>query len=72
MSGTYAEPAPASYRDEVTELLGAGEPFEAVADAIYQASDLTEDAKAELWLLALSMSPGSQTPVAQRRFRPRG
>jgi len=66
MSETYAGPASASYRDEVTELMRAGEPFDAVVDAIDEAADLTEGAKAELWLLALSMSPGAQAPAPAR------
>ena len=43
------------YRDAVTELMEAGEPFGAVEDAIDQAPHLTEDVKAALWLLAFSM-----------------
>jgi len=66
MSGTYAGPASASHRDEVTELMQAGEPFDAVVDAIDQAANLTEGAKAELWLLALSMSQGAQAPAPAR------
>jgi hypothetical protein len=72
MGETYVEPASASYRDEVTELMQAGEPFEAVVDAIDAAGYLSEGAKAELWLLALSLSPGNQAPVARRRLAARG
>jgi hypothetical protein len=60
MGETYAGPALASYRDEVTELMEAGESYGAVVDAIYEA-DLNEHAKADLWLLAFSKcAPGDQ------------
>jgi hypothetical protein len=39
MGGTYAEPALASYRDVVTGLLGAGEPFGEVDDSIDRVAD---------------------------------
>ena len=66
MSETYAGPALASYRDDVTELMEAGEPFGEVEDAIDQVADLTEDAKAALWLLAFSMrDPGDQVRAAR-------
>jgi hypothetical protein len=55
MSETYAVPALASYRDAVTDLMEAGEPFGEVEDAINDVPDLDEDAKAALWLLAFSM-----------------
>jgi len=35
MEATYAEPALARYRDSVTELMEAGEPFGAVEDATF-------------------------------------
>jgi hypothetical protein len=61
MGETYAGPALASYRDEVTGLMQAGEPFSAVEDAIDESANLTEEAKAALWLLAFSMrAPGDQ------------
>jgi hypothetical protein len=63
MEATYAEPALARYRDSVTELMEAGEPFGAVEDAIDKAPDLTDDAKAALWLLAFSL----QKPAEQVR-----
>jgi hypothetical protein len=44
MSETRPGPTLVSYRDSVTGLIDAGEPFGAV-----------EDAKAALWLLAFSM-----------------
>jgi len=66
MSETYAEPALASYRDSVTELMEAGEPFGAVEDAIDKLADLTETAKAALWLLAFSLrDPGDQVRAAR-------
>jgi hypothetical protein len=55
MSGTQARPALASYRDAVTELIRAGEPFDDVEDAIDEATDLTTDEKAALWLFAFSV-----------------
>jgi hypothetical protein len=54
LSETYARPAMASYRDAVTELLEAGEPFGEVEEAIDEVADLSEDEKAALWLLAFS------------------
>jgi len=55
MSETYTWPALASYRDEVTELMDAGKPFGQVENVIDDIVDLTEDAKAALWLLAFSL-----------------
>ena len=54
MSETYARPAFVSYRDAVTELVEAGEPFGEVEEAIDGVADLDEDEKAALWLLAFS------------------
>jgi hypothetical protein len=66
MTATYAEPARARYRDSVTELMEAGEPFGAAEDAIDKAVDLTDDAKAALWLLAFSLQkPGEQGRAAR-------
>jgi hypothetical protein len=50
----HQTPAFAGYRDEVTELIGAGEPFGEVEDAIDDVGGLTLDEKAALWLLAFS------------------
>jgi hypothetical protein len=61
MRETYTRPALASYRDTVTGLMEAGEPFGHVEDVIDESADLTQDAKAALWLLAFSMrAPGDQ------------
>jgi hypothetical protein len=61
MSETYAGPALTSYRDTVTGLMEAGEPFVHVEDVIDESVDLTMEAKAALWLLAFSMrAPGDQ------------
>jgi len=61
MSETYAEPVFDSYRHEVTELMEAGVPFGVVEDEIDETIDLSEDAKAALWLLAFSLrAPGDQ------------
>ena len=66
MGETYAEPALASYQREVARLLQAGEPFGVVEDAIEQLADLTENAKAALWLLAFSLrEPGEQVRAAR-------
>jgi hypothetical protein len=66
MTATYPEPALARYRDSVTALMTAGEPFGAVEDAIDEATHLTEDAKAALWLLAFSLQkPGEQVRAAR-------
>jgi hypothetical protein len=45
----------AGYRDQITELLQAGEPFGGVEEAIDRAAELTMDEKAALWLLAFSL-----------------
>jgi hypothetical protein len=55
MSETQPAPTLVSYRDRVTELIDAGEPFGAVEDAIDASLGITGDAKAALWLLAFSM-----------------
>ena len=61
MSDSHAESALASYRDEVTGLMQSCKSFGAVEDAIYERVDLTEDAKAAMWLLAFSLcAPGDQ------------
>ena len=66
MGETYAEPTLASYRDEVTELMNEGYPFGDVEDAIDGSADLTDDAKAALWLLAFSLrAPGDQQREAR-------
>ena len=66
MSETYAEPVLASYEREVAELMEAGEAFGGVEDAIEQVADLTENAKAALWLLAFSLQkPGEQVRAAR-------
>jgi len=66
MEATYAEPALARYRDSVTELMEAGEPFGAVENAIDAMPDLNEDAKAALWLLAFSLQQPSEQVLAAR------
>lgn len=54
MSATQQGSAFASYRDAVTELIRAGEPFGDIEGAIDESADLTKDEKAALWLLAFS------------------
>jgi dihydroneopterin aldolase len=66
MGETYAEPVLASYEREVAELIEAGEPFGVVEDAIEQVAELTETAKAALWLLAFSLQkPDEQVRAAR-------
>jgi hypothetical protein len=45
----------AGYRDEITELIQAGESFGGVEDLIDEVADLTMDEKAALWLFAFSL-----------------
>jgi hypothetical protein len=45
----------ASYRDAVTELFKAGEPFGDIEVAIDEVADLSKDEKAALWLFAFSL-----------------
>jgi hypothetical protein len=53
MSGSHPGQTPlASYRDAVTGLLEAGEPFDAIEVAIDEVPDLSQDQKAALWLEA--------------------
>jgi hypothetical protein len=56
MSVTHARPALASYRDEVAELIEAGQQFGEVEDAIDMASGLSVDEKAALWLWAFALN----------------
>ena len=55
MGGTQQRPALASYRDAVTELFKAGEPFGDIEVAIDEVADLSMDEKAALWLFAFSL-----------------
>ena len=55
MGGIHAGSAFGGYRDMVTELVEAGEPFGNVEEAIDEAADLTTDEKAALWLIAFSL-----------------
>jgi hypothetical protein len=55
MCETQAFPPSAIDRDTVTALMDAGEPFSVVEGAINESVDLTENAKAALWLLAFSL-----------------
>jgi hypothetical protein len=55
MSGTHARQGLPSYRDAVTEMLEAGEPFGDVEDAIDEVAGLNMDEKAALWLFAFSL-----------------
>jgi hypothetical protein len=55
MCETQAIPPLAIDRDTVTAAMDAGEPFSVVEEAINESVDLTENAKAALWLLAFSL-----------------
>jgi hypothetical protein len=66
MSESYSGPTLAGYREAVTELVEAGEPFGDVEDAIDDVAELTEDAKAALWLLAFSMRDRCERQRAAR------
>jgi hypothetical protein len=55
MRGAQPRAALASYREAVTELIGAGEPFGDVEETIDEIADLTMDEKAALWLVAFSL-----------------
>jgi hypothetical protein len=66
MSGTHRRSALASYRDAVTELIKAGEPFGDVEDAIDEVANLTMEQKAALWLLAFSLRDPSEQQLDAR------
>jgi hypothetical protein len=66
MSGTQLRPALASYRDCVTELMEAGQPFGDVEDSIDAVDDLTTDEKAALWLFAFSLRAPSEQQLDAR------
>lgn len=69
MSETHPSPGLASYECEVAELMQAGAPFGEIEDAIDEVADLTENAKAALWLLAFSLQkPGEQVRAARAHF----
>jgi DNA segregation ATPase FtsK/SpoIIIE-like protein len=60
MGGTRVRPSLASYRDAVTELFRAGEPFGDIEIAIDEVADLSMDEKATLWLFAFSLRDQSE------------
>jgi hypothetical protein len=62
VSPTRARTALADYRDKVAELIGRGEAFGDVEDAIDDVVDLTMDQKSALWLFAFSL----RDPVEQQ------
>ena len=55
MRGTQHSRDLDGYRDEITGLIEAGEPFGNVEGAIDRVPDLTMHEKAALWLLAFSL-----------------
>ena len=69
MAATQLRPALASYRDEFTELMRAGEPFGDVEDAIDRVAELSIDEKAALWLVAFSLrDPAEQQRAARAQL----
>jgi hypothetical protein len=60
MSATHARPAVATYRDAVTELVRAEQPFGDIAEAIDEIVDLTRDEKATLRRYAFSLHVGAR------------
>lgn len=56
MPATQEPPTFASYRDAVADLMDSGESFGDVEDVI-EGSNLKEDTKAALWLLAFFEQP---------------
>jgi hypothetical protein len=59
MCPTRMKPSYDSYRDGVTDLIEAGEPFGEVEEAIEHA-DLELDQKSALWLMAFSKRDRSE------------
>ena len=66
MRGAHTKPALASYRDAVTELFRAGEPFGEIEIAIDEVADLSMDEKAALWLFAFSFRDQSEQQLQSR------
>jgi hypothetical protein len=56
---THYKPSYDTYRDGVTDLVEAGEPFSEVEEAI-ELADLEVDQKSALWLLAFSKRDRSE------------
>ncbi len=61
-------PAFASHRETVTELLQAGKPFAEVEAAI-ERTDLDEDTKSALWLVAYFLRDSQARPQHARAHR---
>ena len=59
MCPTHMKPSYDAYRDGVTDLIEAGEPFGEVEEAIEHA-DLELDQKSALWLMAFSKRDRSE------------
>jgi hypothetical protein len=66
MSGTRQPSTLADYRDAVTELLRAGEPFGEIEDLIDRVEGLDQDHKAALWLFAFSLRDASEQQLEAR------
>jgi hypothetical protein len=65
MRGRYARFV--TYRDAVTDLMRAGEPFDEVEDVIDDLPGVTIEEKDALWLLAFSLR---ERPGRELSFRP--
>ena len=63
MGATRSRRAFANYRDVVTDLIEAGEPFGAVEDVIEEVGELSNDEKAALWLFAFSLRDLTASPA---------
>ena len=55
MIGTQPRPALLRYQDTVVDLMETGEEFVDVEDAINEITNLSDDQKAALWLVAFSL-----------------
>jgi hypothetical protein len=66
MRGIRPRPSLGSYRDAITELLEAGEPFGDVEAAIDQVDGLTMDEKSALLLFAFSLRDPAEQQLDAR------
>lgn len=64
MRGTQQARDLDDYRDEVTELVGGGEAFGEIEDAIDDLAGLSLDEKAALWLFAFSLDQQREARAA--------
>ena len=64
--GSDSPPGLAAYREAVSELLTAGQPFGQIEDSIDRTDDLSADEKAALWLFAFSLRDARDRQRAAR------